>query len=122
MIAILTIAVLSAAPAITAPESGVAGELVATWVHEDARRHIAINLDADGQCSLVTRDKSTGGAKRVACGYWVHGSTVYLRAKIEEPGERPILEAGHVRETDELRVRGGEELTFIRRPLSERSE
>jgi hypothetical protein len=35
---------------------------------------------------------------------------------------RPILEAGHVRETDELRVRGGDELVFRRRPMQERSE
>jgi len=122
MITLLTVAVLWTAPSITAPESGYAGDLVATWVHEDVQRHISISLDADGRCSVVARHQSGGSAHRVACGYWVHGSTVYLRARSELSGVRPILEAGHVRETDELRVRGGDELVFRRRPMQERNE
>lgn len=121
MFPILIAAVLSTGPNIAAPDSGFAGDLVATWAHEDGPRSISINLDADGHCSVATRDASTGIAHETLCGYWILGSKVFLRARADGR-PRPVLQAEYERASDELIVDGKPPLVFIREPIDLRVE
>ena len=123
MITFLVAALLSSAPAITAPESGFAGDLVATWVYEDANAHVAISLDADGGCSGAGRSKSNGKLHRLACAYWTVGSTIHLRFKNPE-GHGPRLEIALMYDpkSDELSAPGEAPTRFARASLSARSE
>ena len=118
MIAILIAAFLSSTPSITSPESGIAGDLVATWTHANSDGLTSISLDADGRCSIAGEAKS-GRSYRSGCGYWIRGSSVFLRLQTDKPGLRPELEATYDRSTDLLTV-GGD--VFSRSPLSKRRE
>ena len=118
MVAILLAAVLSSAPTITSPESGFGPDVVATWTHSNSDGRTLISLDADGHCAIVGQPKQ-GGTHRTMCGYWVRGSSVYLRLRLDAPGPRPELEATYNRDTDQLTI--GSDV-FSRSPLDERHE
>ena len=123
MIVILVAAFLSGTPAITAPESGFAGDLVATWAYEDSKAHIAISLDADGGCSVVRRSRSSGELQRRMCAYCVVGSTVHLRMKNPEGrGPRFEIALAYDQKADELISPGDASMRFARASLTERSE
>jgi hypothetical protein len=119
MFAILFAAVLSSTPSITSPESGFAGDLVATWSHANAEGRTLISLDADGRCSITGQRNADEATFRSTCGYWIRGSSVFLRLRTDAPGPRPELVATYDRDTDQLTI--GNDV-FSRSPLDERHE
>lgn len=121
MLPALIAVVLSSGPNVTAPESGVGGELIATWVHEEKSQSISISLDADGHCSVVAHDELLDVTRKSLCGYWIVGSRIYLRAKVPS-GTRPVLEAEFDRDTNQLIVDGEPKLVFDRQPIDQRRE
>lgn len=123
MITLLIAALVSSAPAITAPESGFGGELVATWTHEDAKAHTAISLDADGGCSVISRNKRSGKVHNLMCAYWTVGSTIHLRFKNPQArGPRAEIALSYDAKADELIATGDATARFGRASLTARDE
>ena len=120
MITILTALAISTTPSVTSPESGFAGDTVATWVHDDATGRTSINLDGDGRCMIDGLSKS-GAHYQSSCGYWIRGRSVFLRLRPMH-GPRPELEATYDPESDELHFGAEPSDVFTRRPLDERTE
>jgi hypothetical protein len=106
----------------TAPESGFAGDLVATWSYADAERDLAVSVDANGLCAVSGRAKAAGRAFRLECGYWLVGSRLHLRIERDPSGARPVLELEYIREGDQLVIPGETPIVLTRQPLDHREE
>ena len=122
MINSIMLASILATANITSPDSGFAGELVATWAYVDSESNFSITLDADGRCAISSFTKQSGSTKRVTCTYWVHGSRVGLRLTRWESTDKlvPVM-LDYIPQSDTLIVDGKIQRVLTRRPV-ERSE
>jgi hypothetical protein len=107
---------------IVGPDSGFAGDPVATWGYANRDGTLSVSVDMNGRCAIGGQSRSTGQAFRVECGYWVVGSNVHLRLRHPSLKSRPVLVLEHRRELDELVVPGDTPLILSRQPLNHRSE
>jgi hypothetical protein len=107
---------------ITGPDSGFAGDPVATWSYADAEKHVAISVDVNGRCAVAGRLNQTGQSSRLECGYWLVGSRLHLRFKHPTLRERPVIVLEHHRELDQLILPGDAPITFIRQSMEHRNE
>ena len=95
-----------------------AGDIVATWVHEDADARVAIRLDADGGCLIESMRRWNGATYKELCGYAVTGSTVQVRTKGDAKGHSEFSLTLDPR-TDEMTM-GAEGPKFYRTRLENR--
>ena len=113
----ILVAFLSGTPNISSPESGFAGDPVATWAHEAPDLYLSISLDTDGRCEIVARSNPAAPRSRVLCTYWIHGSRVSFRVPDESPERRHLpTEVEYIPQLDALVIGGDERRALKRQP------
>ena len=114
--------VIAVSASITGPDSGFAGDTVATWSYSDSEKRVSISVDMNGRCAVAGRLIASGRSSRLECGYWLVGSRLHLRFKHPRMSDRPVIVLEHVRELDQLVAPGDHPMTFDREPIDHRDE
>ncbi|HLX25302.1 MAG TPA: hypothetical protein VKR38_18275 [Usitatibacter sp.] len=112
MINWIVLAVLSGSPS--------NGDIIATWVHEDADARVAIRLDADGGCLIESTRQFNGRTYKELCGYSVTGSTVQIRTKGDATNGHMEFSLVLDPRTDQMSMGNEDGVKFYRARLRER--